>query len=320
MQIPSNVLNTILNSKNVAIYAHKRPDGDCLGSASALKGALLQLGKKVDLFCDGELSQNYLFIKHLNQVNKPSLAHYDLAIAVDCSDEGRLGAYAQTFLEMENSVKIDHHKTQVDFAKINYVKTVGSTCEILFYLIKQLGVKIDSDIACALYAGVSSDTGMFMHNSTTSQTHQIAAELMEIGFDLDTANYNLFKRKTLGQVGLLKKALYNMQIICESKVAISFLTLRDFKEMGCKNTETFGIVDTLVNIDSVQIGVLISEDKPGLYACSFRSKGKIDVSVICGAFGGGGHVNASGCNIFGGYRTAIEKIEKVINDYYARLS
>ncbi len=320
MEIPSNIINTILNSNNVAIFAHKRPDGDCLGSASALKEALIQLGKKVDIFCDGELSQNYFFIKHLDLLNKPKCVKYDLAIAVDCSDEGRLGCYASMFMEFDNSIKIDHHKTQVNFAKINFVETVGSTCEILFYLIKQLGVNITSDIACSLYAGVASDTGGFLHNSTTAQTHYIAGELLEVGFDIDVANYNLFGRKTLGQVGLLKKSLQNMRFICDNKLAISYLTIKDFKEYNCKNAETFGIVNTLVNIDIVDIGVLISEDKPNLYTCSFRSKGAIDVSQICEKFGGGGHVNASGCNIFGGYRTVIEKIEKVVNEYYARIS
>ena len=74
-----------------------------------------------------------------------------------------------------------------------------------------------------------------------------------------------------------------------------------------------------VNIDTVDIGILISEKSPNLYACSLRGKNK-DVSIIAKYFGGGGHKLASGCNIFGSYRAVISKLEKVINDNYDRLS
>ncbi len=319
--IPYEVINTIKQSVNVAIYAHKRPDGDCLGSASALKGALLKLGKKVDLFCDvDELSQNYTFIKYMDKLNKPECEAYDLAIAVDCSDEARFGKYWNDFLSIENTLKIDHHKTSENFAKINFVELLGSNCEILYYVIKELGVEIDSDIACSLYVGLATDTGGFLHNNVTGNTHKIAGELIDIGFDIDTANYNLFKRRTTGQLALLKKALNNIKYICDGKVAITYLTKKDFTEIQTKNTETFGIVDILVNLDTVDVGILISEDKPNLYTCSLRSKGKVDVSEICIKFGGGGHIRAAGCNIFGGYKTVINKIEKVLNEYYARIS
>ena len=320
MLIPNELLDLLKNSTNVAIFSHVRPDGDCLGSASALKSTLEKLGKNVDLYCDCILSENYSFIKHLDVLNKPNCLEYDLAVAVDCSDLARLGEYSDIFQKVKNTIKIDHHKTYADFANVNFVEHVGSTCEILYFVIKELGVEIDSDIACALYAGVSSDTGCFMHNNTTSNAHKIAGELLEVGFDLDKANYNLFKRRTVGQINLLKTALNNMRFIANNRVAISYLTLRDFKVNNTRNTETYGIVNTLVDIDSVDIGILISEDKPNLYTCSFRSKGNVDVSLICQEFGGGGHLNASGCNIFGGYNNVIDKIEKVINSYYARIS
>ena len=324
MKIPNELLESFKNSQNVAIFAHVRPDGDCFGSASALKGALLKMGKTADIFCDCELSENYKFIKYINneELNCSSCEfdHYDLAVAVDCSDKSRIGKFADVFDAANIKIKIDHHKTNDDFADINFVQHVGSTCEILYDIIKQLNVELDADIACSLYAGVSSDTGCFMHNNTTSETHRIAGELMQYGFDLDVANYNLFKRRSYGQVMILKQALNNLSFICNNKVAISFLTIKDFKTFKTKNTETYGIVNTLVDIESVDIGILISEDKPNLYTCSFRSKNKIDVSVICEKFGGGGHLNASGCNIFGGHKVVISKIEKVINEYYARLS
>lgn len=320
MRFDKKIIEQLKNCKNVAIFTHKRPDGDCFGAASALKQALIKLGAKCDIYCDGIINDNYLFIKYVGEVNQTTLDSYDLGVAVDCSDLNRLGKYSSLFCTIDKTIKIDHHKTAEDFAKLNHVEILGSTCEILFDLIKELGVEFDTEIANSLYAGVASDTGCFMHDSTTTNTHLVAAELLKYGFDLDRANYLLFKRKTVGQINLLSRALSHIRFVCNNKVAITYLTRKDFQEFGCANTETFGIVNTCADIDTVDIGVLISEDKPGLYACSFRGKGRVDVSKICEEFGGGGHVRASGCNIFGTYKTVISKIEKVVGDYYARLS
>lgn len=319
MKISQDIINNLKSAKKVAIFAHKRPDGDCFGSASALKQALTQLGAVCDIYCDCVLPENYRFIKHIPDINKPVCDSYDLGVAVDCSDLNRLGKYASLFESINTTIKIDHHKTQENFATYNYVELLGSTCEILYFVLQQLSIKFDGDIACALYAGLSSDTGCFMHNSTTSQTHYVASKLMEYNFDFDEANYYLFKRKTIGQIGLLKSALAHMRFLCDNTLAITYLTSRDFNECNCTNLETFGIVDTCVNIDTVKIGVLISEERAGLYTCSFRSKGKVDVSKICETFGGGGHTNASGCNIFGTFNTVISKIEKAVKEYYARV-
>ena len=92
----------------------------------------------------------------------------------------------------------------------------------------------------------------------------------------------------------------------------------DFEKTKTTKDETFGIVDYCINIDGVDIGILISEKSPGLYSCSFRGRDK-NVAVIAEYFGGGGHVLASGCNIFGGYKSVINKIEKAIKDNYDRI-
>jgi phosphoesterase RecJ-like protein len=42
---------------------------------------------------------------------------------------------------------------------------------------------------------------------------------------------------------------------------------------------------------------------------SLRSKGKIDVAVIAGHFGGGGHFNAAGCTI---EMTDVEEAKKIV--------
>lgn len=308
MKISKGVIDLINNSNKVAIYTHVRPDADCLGSACALKMALEQMGKEADIFCDSEIPGNYVFIKYINKINHPQLMEYDTAIAVDCSDSGRLGKYITFFNNIEHTINIDHHKTTESFADVNFVRTVGSTGEILYYLLKQLKITFDKDIATALYSAVASDTGCFLHSNTTSDTHKIASSLLKHNIDLAKANYYLFKRRSLGQIKLQQIGLNHLRLFAENKVAIMYLEAKNFKECNIGTNESFGLVDMCINIEKVEIGILISEIKPNLFAVSIRGKGNVDVSKLAEVFGGGGHENAAGCNIFGTCHTVINKL------------
>lgn len=323
MNFSNEVVNLIKNAKNVAIVTHVRPDADCLGSASALKGALLSLGKTADIYCDSEISQNFLVIPFIDKVNLPDNTNYDTVIAVDCGDENRVGSYLSLFKLCHNTLCIDHHigatPDEGKFTNLLVKEPTASTAEILYYLFLQMGIKLNEQICIGLYSGILTDTGGFLHSNTTPDTHIVAGEILKHITNMTDINYNLLKKRTVGQINILKIALKNLRYICNGKVAITYLTERDFKENGLLNSENYGIVDTCVNIDTVDIGILISEKSKNLYAVSLRGKDK-DVSIIARIFGGGGHKPASGCNIFGSYNAVISKLEKAINDNYDRLS
>lgn len=318
MTVNNEILEVIKSSNNVAICCHIRPDADCLGSASALKSTLLKLGKSVDIFCDSEISDNYLFLPHIDKIN-PQPRNYDLVIAVDCAEISRTGSYNYLF-DYPNTLSIDHHLfgSNANFCKYLVKEDLSSTAEILFHIINALDVNMDADICTGLYAGMASDTGGFMHSNTTANLHKIVGQVMEFVPNIVDINYFLFKKRTKGQIELMKTALNNMKFICNGKVAVTFLTDKDFKKSNTINSETFGLVDICVNIEDVEIGILISEKSPNLYSVSLRGRNR-NVSIIAEAFGGGGHKLASGCNIFGTHNTVIEKLEKVINDNYDRI-
>jgi len=318
MTINNDILNVLKESNNVAICCHIKPDADCLGSASALKSALIQMGKTADIFCDSVVSDNFSFLPHIKDVN-PVMGVYDLVVAVDCADASRVGRYISLFKENENSISIDHHMFGAEkYSKYSLVEDLSSTALILYYLFKQMEIEITEDIAVALYAGMASDTGGFLHSNTTAELHTVVGEVMQVILDVTEINYYLFKKRTKGQMELLKTMLNNLKFICDNKVAISYLTSRDFERTGTLDSETYGLVDFCTNIEGVEIGILISEKSKNLYSCSLRGRNR-NVSIIASHFGGGGHKFASGCNIFGGYKSIIDKLEKVIKDNYDRI-
>ena len=309
MKISDKVFEAIHKSNKVAIFTHMRPDADALGSSCAMKMFLEKMGKSADIYVDAEeISLNYNFIKGVSRVNCPVLREYDTAIALDCGDFGRLGKYGQMYNSIETRLNIDHHITNDNFGEINCVFGTSSTGEIVYTIFKAMHVSPNRDIATALYSALASDTGCFQHGNTTANTHKVAGQLFKYKIDINKINYYLFKRRSWGQVMLLETALKNLRLYLDGKLAVMYLKQSNFKECNVSNNESFGLVDYCVNIEKVEVGILISEIKPNLYAVSIRGKGMVDCSKLALAFGGGGHPDAAGCNIFGTCNSVINKL------------
>ncbi len=310
-----NTLQYLKQSNAVAIFTHMKPDGDCLGSALALKLILEKYGKKVDVYGDATISDNYCFLPQIETLNHPTMQQYDLCVALDCSDRNRLGNWWSIFEKGEKTLKIDHHETNDQFAQVNFVERKGSTAEILYSLIQALSWDIDSQIATCLYAGIASDTGCFMYSSTTKQTHEIACHLMSYPIDFMKIHYYLFQRRTKEQIMLTGMALKNIEFLLDEKVAFCGIKLKEFEKLGADTHDTLGIVSMMANIDGCKIAILMSEEKQNTFLISFRTDGSVDVSKVAEKFGGGGHKMASGCKIYGTYDTVKEKLMTVCKDF-----
>lgn len=316
MKINNKIFDYIYKCKSVAIFTHIRPDADALGSSCALKMYLEKMGKAADIYCDAEdISLNFNFIKYVSKINNPQLKEYDTAIALDCADLTRLGKYAPIYESIETRLNIDHHITNTNFGMFNMIIPSSSTGEIVYTMFKSMQLKPDKEIATALYAAVASDTGCFQHSNTTSESHKIAGQLLRYKIDINKANYFLFKRRSWGQIMLMQAALKNLKLYLDGKLAIMFIRSNQFKECDVGNNESFGLVDYCVNIEKVEVGILISEIKPNLYAVSIRGKGNVDCSKLGAIFGGGGHPNAAGCNIFGSCNSVIGKLVRATKKF-----
>lgn len=285
-----------------------------MGSALALGIALENEGKKVDYYCPSQINESFMFLPNIKRFNKPKLKKYDLAIAVDSSDLNRLSQTGEIFCGAKKTIKIDHHISEENYAELNYVYRLPSTCEIIYDLLKQMKLPITKDIALALYSGVSSDTGCFIHSNTTSNTHKVASELIDLGADFYKANYWLFKYKTLGQVELIKCAYNNMSFLENGKIVFVYVKIKDLEKCKLTNLDSYILVDNFVGIQGVDLTVVLTEDTPNFYFVSFRGNDKIRCDKIANVFGGGGHINASGCKIRGTIQNIKNRIIKAYND------
>lgn len=317
MRIDFDKCKKILNTaSNIALFCHTRPDGDTLGSALGLKLALSKIGKTVKIFCDEEVPSKFLnfgFAEQFNVEFQEKLKDFDLYIAIDCGDLGRVGAFYNKFTNNKNTLAIDHHITHEDFCEYTYVLGCSSTCEIVLKIINDLNIAIDEKIATALFVGLSTDTGNFKHSNTNENSFLCAKQLISFGVDIAEINRKLYNETSYTRLKLLGKSLSTMRRYFDGKLCIMYVTAKDFEDCKADITHTEGFTDYAISVDTAQIGVCISQSNNNSFKISMRSK-KLDVSEICKYFGGGGHKQASGCVLCGFLEDVIDRIVRAVED------
>lgn len=305
----NTVIELLKNSQNVAIYSHINSDCDAMGSSLALKDALVSLGKNVDIYSNSNFPETFSYYGDLSFVNKKTCDKYDLVVCLDLANESRLGKYKYTYKKTcKNTLAIDHHLSNDNFCKVNYVKKSSSTSEILFDVISQLGVRFNTFMCKCLLSGILTDTGKFSH-SANEQTFKVVGKLLRYGkLTMEEIIGPLFNSMGKNIFSLMQKAYNIIEFYSNERFAIIMFSKNDFLETGTTLDDTDAFPDIPLQLKSVQFCILASEDDKGYFRVSFRSKGEISAQKVAESFGGGGHLNASGCKIFGEYADVKQKL------------
>lgn len=308
------ITNTIKKYNSFIITSHVSPDGDALGSSIALGLALKKLGKKVIYNIDPSLGDKLSFLTDITQLSpNKNINKYDVAICLDCSDINHLYD-SNSIKHGEQIINIDHHINNHRYGSINFIDSkAGATGEIIYDLIKQLGVDVDKDMAIALYTAIVTDTGGFKYSNTTSRTHLITSELLKLPISPWKINKKLFDEHSKSKIFLIGKAMNSLRLYFNGKLALIQINLNDLEEVGATPGDIEGIINYGRDIIGVEVAVLIKENKPGEYKVGFRSNEYIDVGEIALSLGGGGHIRASGCTMRGNIDDIIEQLKEIIS-------
>lgn len=290
-----DIADSILSCEKAIILPHTSADGDCLGSAFALKLIMEFLGKKADVILEEE---NPKTCGILYVVEGEGITDANLAVAVDCGDYERLGSRKNLFDRCAVTVNIDHHPTNSRFAMHNYVDiNSAATGQIIFELAEYMNIPVTKEIANNLYTAISSDTGRFAFNNTTPKTLHIAAELVEKGIDFVGINEFLFEKNPMSKIFLMRDALNSFETYADGKIAVVSVTKQQVIASGATEEDAGGLISLPRSLDTALISLcfresVLSEE----IKVSLRSN-IYDVSAIAQKFGGGGHVRASGCTV-----------------------
>lgn len=313
----NSIISKIKEVKKVAILPHVSADGDALGSSLALAYAVKELGVEPIIYIEEDIPLSYKFLpgEECTKVYQGEAEKYDLVIALDTGDIERLGKRVEIFNIGSDTINIDHHATNTEFAKLNYVKISSSaTGEIIYQLIKMMGIPLTEEMATCIYVAITTDTGGFRYSNTTSITHQIVSDLINSGVDVAGVSQLLFETMSLGKTKLMGSAIDTLEILEGGKVAIIIVTEDMIKNAGAKEEDCDGIVNIGRNIKDVEVGILIRENLNDYFKINLRSKNYVDVSIIANKLGGGGHKNAAGCTIEGNMRDIKQMLLKEIRE------
>lgn len=310
-------IEIVKSSKTIYLCSHVQPDGDNIGSLLALGMAIKKLNKDVNIIKVDEIPKDFLFLPNIDMIKEQNtLGTIDLFISLDNGDIERLGIGKELALRAKKIINIDHHITNDNFGDINIVvPSAAATGEIIYRFINEMGVEIDKDIATCIYVAISTDTGSFMYDSTTSITHLIAADLINKGIDLNEIIVNIYQSRSLSRTKLHITALNTLELLCEGKVAVVSVSRKMLEECNSNMEDAEGIVSYIRDIEGVEIACILKEVEDEEIKISLRSKSKINVAEICSKYNGGGHKRAAGCTINKNIYDAKETILKEIYNY-----
>lgn len=315
MESLKEIAKLLKGYKSAVIFTHMRPDGDTVGSGMALSRALSLLGIENEVLSEGALPPRFDYLGIAKEIKRYPTIDAQCYIAVDSSDESRLGALGNFFLtgaRRKDTFNIDHHVSNKRYAKHNFVRERASNCENIAELIEELGVPVTKEIADFLMTGMVTDSGGFTHGDVNGDTFRAAAKMADAGADVNLVYYETMKKQTRGRAEFSLNVFSRLRYLLDDKLTVAIVPMELLSSYGLNSDATEGVVDFGLSIDSVEVSVCLLEVKKRQYKVSLRSKGRVDVNEIAGAFGGGGHILASGCVLFGELEEVVEKIRYAV--------
>lgn len=312
MKVPEELISFLKSEKKYFIATHIDPEGDALGSSLALSMALEILGKETFLYDRDPIPEFYHYLPGYERFNNSLKSFTSISdlplILIDCNTPERAGLEG---LKFKYSAVIDHHEADGIFGDIKWiVPEAAATGIMIFYLIKELGLKITQEMAINLYSAIAIDTGTFRFGNTTSEVLRICAELVEAGASPLYISNRLYETWSKERFALFSMALNTLEI--RDSVAITFVTQEMYKKTGTRPEDTENFPSFPRIIKDVKVSVFLRELEKNSWKVSLRSKGELNVAHIASRMGGGGHKNAAGFVIKSDLRTAKETLLKLL--------
>ena len=281
------------------ITSHARPDGDAIGSQIAMALALRSLGKQVRVV-DADPAPPPMrelpgmeLIEVAPSVDDPG----DAVITMECVDIRRPGVDG---LAHGYVINIDHHPGNTGFGALNWVDVSAAACgEMVFDLICALGAPVTPEIATHIYLTILTDTGQFHFSHITPRTFDICRRCVEAGADPTGISRVVYDNNSLGRVRLFGAVLNDMHLDATGRVATIVMDRALAARCGGSYDDTEGLINFPLTVKDIQAVVFFKENGPDDWRISIRSKGEVNINTVAKEYGGGGHVNASGCGAAG---------------------
>ena len=295
----AEVAEEIRKRQRFVIAAHMRPDGDAIGSQLAMAYALRHLGKEVRIVSLDPAPPPLLVFPGVLDIDITDRVH-DAGDAVIVMESGSLARTGVDGLEQGFVINIDHHVGNTMFGAVNWLDTSAAACgEMIFDIVRELGVPLTYDIALHVYIAILTDTGSFHYSNITPRTFDICRQCVLAGVKPAAVASSVFDSSTMGRLRLFGAVLNQMQVDETGRLATVLIDQQLAEECGASYEDADGLINLPLTAKDIKAVVFFKEAGPDDWRVSLRSKGSIDINAVAREFGGGGHKNASGCSAAG---------------------
>ena len=308
------IVEALRSSTRVIVVSHSRPDGDAVGSSLAMAFALRAIGKSVRVVSRDAPPPPMLVFPGVSDIEVTD--HVNAAdttvIVMECGDLARTGVDG---LASGRVINIDHHPGNTEYGALNWVDLSAAACgEMVFDLVGALGVSLTREIATHVYMAVLTDTGSFHYSHVSPRTFEICRQCTEAGVDPPAVARAIFDNNDLARLRLFGAVLNRMLVSPDGRVATLSVDQQLARDCGGTYEDTEGLINLPLTVKDILAVVFFKEIGPDDWRVSMRSKGAINVNAIAKRFGGGGHVNASGCGASGDLATLSRTFSDLLTE------
>jgi bifunctional oligoribonuclease and PAP phosphatase NrnA len=311
---PPELIATLAAAVRPVVVGHITPDVDAMGSMLALARALPSPEAMISL--PGiPVSQKLRFMLELAGKDLPiagpdRVAQADVVAVVDTAGTNRVHVAGKwEAIADKLVVNIDHHITNPDYGRLNWVvDNASSSCELVHRLIVAAGWPLDPIMASMLYAGIHADTGGFSLPNTTALALESAAALIRAGADVERLGARLCRSQERHEFDLMRNVYRNTHVVDSGRIAYSTLNYDEIKATGCTPDDIDDQVSIPRSLSGIRIAMLFSEGERGVIRINLRGENGTPVITLAERLGGGGHTFSAGARIRGQMEPVVNRV------------
>ncbi|MDZ4818285.1 MAG: DHHA1 domain-containing protein [Planctomycetota bacterium] len=310
-------------NKRFLLTTHVRPDCDALGSCLGMAAILESIGKTVRIVNGQETPPNLAFIDPDNRIEAINVNvsvdelladKIDVLMVLDTSAWAQLGPMGEVIRRTKAQVAVlDHHMSSDDLNAIEFRDTSAEAAgRLVIDAADALQVKLTAEMARPLFAALATDTGWFRFGSTSGNTFRYGGRLVDAGAKPSELYHELYENATLARIKLIGRILAQTESELDGKLVYTAVSLDDFAQTGAVSTDTEDVINLTLQVGTARVAMIMVEQQTGGYKVSFRSRCKVDCSVLASQFKGGGHKAAAGAFINEPFEVARAKLLSAI--------
>lgn len=312
------ILDKIKEYNKIIIFRHFRPDGDAIGSTKGLQRILkLTYPEKEIILQNNDRSDYLAFLGGEDEPREDDYYRDALGIVIDTATAKRISN--QRYTLCRELIKIDHHIPIESYAPTEWVEELrSSSCEMIacFYDAFRDELKIDSEAATYVYAGMVTDSGRFRFRDVSGETMRLAGVMLSVGIDTDVLFANLYL-KEYGEYKFEAYARKKMKIT-DGGVVYLYVSNAMKKKFALSDEDASASVSLMDSIKGSLIWLAFIQNKDNSIRVRLRSR-FVEVDKLANKYNGGGHACAAGATVYSKkeMKQLIDDANALIKEYKA---